>query len=142
MFRYVIAAGTASLLMASAASAQQTQTPEPQAQVEPTQATAADAAAAAAPATQAAPADKSAQVQQFVSAELPKYDGDKSGDLNEGEFSKWALDLRAKAEAEDPNAPKADSAAKAKWAQETFANADSDKDQKLAVAELVTFFAS
>ena len=139
MFRYVIAAGTASLLMASAASAQQTQTPSPATQAAPAQAATTDASAAA---TQAAPVDKNAQVQQFVSAELPKYDGDKSGDHNEGEFSKWALDLRAKAEAEDPNAPKADSAAKAKWAQETFANADSDKDQKLAVAELVTFFAS
>lgn len=122
-------------MMASAASAQEAQT-----QTEtPATATAAPTAPAATAQTQ--PADTQAQVQQLVSAELPKYDADKSGDLNETEFSAWVLELRSNAEKRDPNTPKADAAAKAQWAKDTFASADTNKDQKIDSAEATTYFA-
>lgn len=145
MLRYVIAAGSATLLMASAASAQDTQTAPATAAPTEAQTAPAEAAPTAPPAQDAAapaPADKNAQVQQIVSADLPKYDADKSGDLNETEFSTWVLELRSKSEAGSPDAAKTDAAAKAKWAKEAFAQADTDKDQKLAQSEVVAFFAA
>lgn len=143
MFRNVIVASAASLLMASAASAQQAQTTAEAPTAAPAQtAPAAQTPAAQTPAAQAAPADATAQVQQLVKTELPKYDADKSGALSEKEFTAWVMELRTKAEAGDPNAPKADATAKAEWAKAAFAKADANKDQKADSGEVAAFFAA
>lgn len=136
MFRHFIAAGTVTLMMASAASAQQTQTPA-ESPAPAAQTTSAQAAPA-----QATPADTNAQVQKLVKAELPKYDTDKSGALSETEFTAWVMELRSKAEAGDPNAPKADAAAKAEWAKAAFAKADANQDKKADAGEVAAFFAA
>lgn len=144
MLLHFIAVGTASLMMTSAASAQQTQTPTEA----PATAPVAEPATPATPASPAQPpaqsakqnADTTAQVQQLVSTEFPKFDTDKSGDLSEAEFTKWVMDLRSKAEEGDPNAPKADAVAKAQWAKNAFAKADSNKDQKADQSEMTVFF--
>ena len=143
MFRNVIVASAASLLVASAASAQQAQTPAETPAAAPAQtAPATGAAPAQAAPAQAAPADAAAQVQQLVKTELPKYDADKSGALNEKEFTSWVMELRSKAEAGDPNAPKADAAAKAEWAKAAFAKADANQDKKADAGEVAAFFAA
>ena len=139
MFRYLTTAGAATLMMASAASAQQTQAP---AEAPATQTAPAQTAPAQKAPAQATPADTQAQVQQLVKAELPKYDADKSGDLSETEFTAWVMELRSKAEAGDPNAPKADAAAKAEWAKAAFAKADANQDKKADAGEVAAFFAA
>lgn len=136
-----IAVSSAALLAATPVFAQTTAPATPPAEAAPAQTEAAPAQEsapaqdAAAPA-QAAPAGN--QVQQIVAAEFPTYDADKSGDLNETEFQAWVVALRDK----DPAAAAKplDDAGKAKFAKEIFAKADTNKDKKIAEAEMVAFF--
>jgi hypothetical protein len=113
---------------------------------EATQAAPVDAAAAttqptpAAPTAEAAPAAdaRAASIAKLVEAEFPSYDADKTGDLNQAEFSKWVLALHAKAE-EAQAATAMDEKAKATWAKNAFATADADKSKKISKTELQTF---
>lgn len=92
-----------------------------------------------APATAAPAADaRAATVATIVETEFPTYDADKSGDLNQPEFSKWVLALHAKAEASQA-ATAMDEKAKVTWAKNAFATADVDKSKKVSKAELNTF---
>lgn len=79
------------------------------------------------------------QVTALVETEFPSYDADKTGELSRSEFSTWVLALQAKASEVDVNAKKMDDAAKAKWAKDAFASADTDKSKKISKAEVVKF---
>ncbi|ODU19746.1 MAG: hypothetical protein ABS87_13305 [Sphingomonas sp. SCN 67-18] len=103
------------------------------------------AEAAPAPVEQAAPVDAAAQTAQpaakadvaaVVAAEFPTYDADKSGDLDQAEFSKWLIALKTQAEAgkATQSADELD-----KWAGAAFAQADADKSSKVSQAELTSF---
>lgn len=135
-----IAVASATLLAATPVLAQ-TATPPAEPAPAPTEAAPAQPAPAA-PAQDAAQPAQAApstdQVQQIVAAEFPTYDTDKSGDLNETEFQTWVVALRDK----DPAAAAKplDDAGKAKFAKEIFAKADTNKDKKIAEAEMVAFF--
>lgn len=93
----------------------------------------ADSSAAQAPVAQ----DRSAQVAKVVDAEFPVYDANKTGDLEQPEFNKWVLALHAASN--DPNAKAMDEAAKAKWATDAFASADTDKNKKISKTEISKF---
>ncbi|MCC5611645.1 hypothetical protein LC612_34160 [Nostoc sp. CHAB 5834] len=92
-----------------------------------------------APTTAAAPAaePREVTVAKLVDAEFPVYDADKSGELEEPEFSKWLLALHAAG----GDAKAMDDAAKAKWAKDGFSAADADKSQKISQAEMNKFLA-
>ena len=90
-----------------------------------------------APATAAAPAPREQQVAQLVEAEFPAYDADKSGDLEEPEFTKWLLALHAAGG--DAKSKSMDQAAKLKWAKDGFAAADADKSNKISKTEMSKF---
>lgn len=93
-----------------------------------------------APSAQPAPAaePREVTVAKLVDAEFPTYDADKSGELEEAEFSKWLLALHAAGG--DPAKAK-DEAAKMKWAKDGFAAADADKSKKISKAEMNKFLA-
>ncbi|WP_337829339.1 hypothetical protein [Pseudonocardia sp. TMWB2A] len=134
-----IAVTSAAVLAATPVLAQTATPPAEPAPAAPAQAEPASPAAPAQDAAQPAQAAPAAdQVQQIVAAEFPTYDTDKSGDLNETEFQTWVVALRDK----DPAAAAKplDDAGKAKFAKEIFAKADTNKDKKIAQAEMVAFF--
>lgn len=93
-----------------------------------------EATVAPAPAADA----KAATVTQLIETEFPSYDADKSGDLNQGEFSKWVLALHSKAE-QAQAATAMDAKAKATWAKNAFVTADADKSKKISKTELNAF---
>ena len=107
------------------------ETVEAQPMAEPTPAT------APAPAPAAAPQSREQQVTQLVEAEFPAYDADKSGDLEEPEFTKWLLALHAAGG--DAKSAAMDQNAKLKWAKDGFAAADADKSKKISKAEMSKF---
>ena len=92
---------------------------------------------APAPAPAAAPQSRELQVTQLVEAEFPAYDADKSGDLEEPEFTKWLLALHAAGG--DAKSAAMDQNAKLKWAKDGFAAADADKSKKISKAEMSKF---
>lgn len=96
-----------------------------------------EAMVAPAPAATAADA-KAATVAQIIETEFPNYDADKSGDLNQGEFSKWVLALHSKAE-QAQAATAMGTKARAIWAKNAFATADADKSKKISKVELKAF---
>jgi hypothetical protein len=98
-------------------------------------------AVAPAPAADPAPATESraATVAKLVDAEFPAYDANQNGELDEPEFSKWLLALHAAGG--DASSKAMDDAAKAKWAKDGFAAADTDKSQKVSKAEMNKFLA-
>ena len=81
---------------------------------------------------------KAATVTQLIEIEFPSYDVDKSGDLNQSEFSKWVLALHSKAE-QAQAATAMDTKAKMTWAKNAFATADADKSKKVTKVELNAF---
>lgn len=81
---------------------------------------------------------REANVAKVVETEFPTYDADKNGELSQPEFATWVLALHAKAE-EAGGAAKKDGAAKAKWAKDAFATADTDKNKKVSKAEIGKF---
>jgi hypothetical protein len=87
-----------------------------------------------APSTTAEP--REVTVQKLVDAEFPVYDANKNGNLEAAEFSNWVLALYDASG--DANAPK-DAAAKAKWAKNAFATADSDKNKIVTKSEMNIF---
>jgi hypothetical protein len=89
------------------------------------------------PAPAAAPQSRELQVTQLVEAEFPAYDADKSGDLEEPEFTKWLLALHAAGG--DAKSAAMDQNAKLKWAKDGFAAADADKSKKISKAEMSKF---
>jgi hypothetical protein len=100
-------------------------------------------AAEPAPVTEPAPApaaeSRAATVTKLVDAEFPAYDANQNGELDEPEFSKWLLALHAAGG--DASSKAMDDAAKAKWAKDGFAAADTDKNQKVSKAEMNKFLA-
>jgi len=89
------------------------------------------------PATPATPASASAQVSAVINSEFPVYDADKSGELNEAEFSKWLVALKTKElETTGKTMPQADLTA---WASAAFASADTDKSTMVSKPELTRF---
>jgi hypothetical protein len=92
---------------------------------------------APAPAPAAAPQSRAQQVTQLVEAEFPAYDADKSGDLEEPEFTKWLLALHAAGG--DAKSAAMDQNTKLKWAKDGFAAADADKSKKISKAEMSKF---
>lgn len=85
------------------------------------------------PAADAQP-DAKANVAAVVESEFDTYDSDKSGDLNEQEFSTWLIALKTQAEGE-----KAKATDLQKWASAAFAQADADNSKAVSPAELTTF---
>lgn len=98
-------------------------------------ATSADPTAPTTPATTAATSPQTPS--EILSAEFPTYDGDKSGDLNRQEFSKWMLALREKSA--KPDEKKKTQAELDTWAGTAFKEADTDKNKKVTQAELGVF---
>lgn len=89
------------------------------------------------PATPATPASAAAQVSAVINSEFPVYDADKSGELNEAEFSKWLVALKTKElETTGKTMPQADLTA---WASAAFASADTDKSTMVSKPELTRF---
>ena len=101
-----------------------------------------------APAGEAAPQQGTATQQQsqqattvdvgaVVDSEFPTYDSDKSGDLNQEEFSAWMTTLK-KAEAATTGQSLGDQDIAA-WAGAAFTMADKDKSKAVSKTELVTY---
>lgn len=89
------------------------------------------------PATPATSASAAAQVSAVINSEFPVYDADKSGELNEAEFSKWLVALKTKElETTGKTMPQADLTA---WASAAFASADTDKSTMVSKPELTRF---
>ncbi|WP_414903173.1 EF-hand domain-containing protein [Sphingomonas flavalba] len=86
------------------------------------------------PAAEAQPAAAKANVAAVVESEFDTYDTDKSGDLNEQEFSTWLIALKTQAEGD-----KAKATDLQKWASAAFAQADADNSKAVSPAELTTF---
>jgi hypothetical protein len=133
---------TLSAVLGLAATPALAQQAEPMAPAAPTPQSAPEAPAEPAPPADpaAAPsnADREAKVAQLVDTEFPTYDADKNGELSQAEFSKWVMALHSKAEASGGTAKK-DPAAKEKWAQDAFAQADADRSKKISKAEMSKF---
>lgn len=135
---------TASSLIALAAIPAIAQQSDPMAPPSPADATGtveaqpvAEPAPEPAPAPAATPQTREQQVAQLVDAEFPAYDADKSGDLEEPEFTKWLLALHAAGG--DAKSKAMDQTAKLKWAKDGFAAADTDKSKKISKAEMSKF---
>lgn len=94
----------------------------------------ADSATTAQPAPSAAPATTT-QIAQIVEQEFPTYDGDKNGELNEGEFAAWMKKLRS---ATEPGIDTESEAVKT-WVGQAFAAADADKSTGVNKTELTGF---
>jgi hypothetical protein len=96
---------------------------------------------------QAAPAKDSAQsgnatpattsVESIVDAEFPAYDANKSGQLEQPEFTKWMVALK---EQEIKSTGKALPAAEVTaWANGAFTSADADSNAAVTKAELIKY---
>jgi len=100
-----------------------------------------DAAAAtpgqADPTAAAASANAPAQVASIVESEFPVYDADKSGQLDQNEFSKWILALKDQ-EMKSTGKTMPQQELKA-WASSAFTTADADKSSTVTKAELTTY---
>ena len=81
-----------------------------------------------------APANHKDAVAAVVQSEFATYDTDKSGDLNEPEFSGWLIALKTQSDGE-----KAKPADLKKWAETAFAQADTDHSKAVSPAELTAF---
>ncbi|MGE4429865.1 MAG: EF-hand domain-containing protein [Sphingobium sp.] len=108
--------------------AQQTQPAQPAQPAQPGQ-----------PAQSAQPAQpaQANQVAAIIESEYPVYDADKSGELDQAEFSKWILalkqqEMQATGKAMAPEELTA-------WAAAAFQNADADKNGTVSRAELTTY---
>ncbi|MGB5077213.1 MAG: EF-hand domain-containing protein [Sphingorhabdus sp.] len=94
------------------------------------------------PATTSGPAQpatetRAATVTRIVESEFPEYDANKSGVLEQAEFTKWMLAL---AIASTPNkTAEMDEAGKNKWAKGAFVLADSDQSTSVSKTEMNKF---
>lgn len=83
------------------------------------------------------PANATNQVAAVVDSEFPVYDADKSGALEQPEFSKWILALKAQEmKSTGTTMPQAELTA---WASAAFATADADKSASVTKAELTSY---
>lgn len=81
--------------------------------------------------------DTKAQVAAVVETEFPAYDADKSGQLEEAEFSKWILALK---EQEMKSSGKAMNKAElTSWASNAFMTADIDRNAAVTKDELTRY---
>ena len=81
---------------------------------------------------------RTAYIGRLVDAGFPAYDIDKSGGLTAPEFAQWVLALYAKAE--DANvATRMDGKAKAVYAKNAFATADTDNSKIVSKTEIYSF---
>jgi hypothetical protein len=86
-----------------------------------------------APPTDTAPppaAAPSPSVADVVTADFPKYDKDKSGELSKAEFSTWISEAKAQGGGTAPDK---------KALGEAFMKADSDKNKTVSASELTSF---
>ncbi len=85
-----------------------------------------------APPTDAAPPSSasSSAIADAVSADFPKYDTDKSGELSKTEFGTWISEARAKAGGKVPDK---------KSLGDAFVKADVDNSKTVSAAELTSF---
>ena len=77
-------------------------------------------------------------IARLVDTGFPAYDADKSGGLTQPEFAQWVLALYATAEAANV-ATRMDSKAKAIYAKNAFATADTDKSKNVSKSEIYSF---
>mgnify|MGYP003630376378 CR=1 FL=1 len=125
---------TTALAVAAPATAQQTMTPDaatpqtaPMTPVQPETTT-------PQPAT---PASPGAAVATIVDTEFPAYDTDSDGALNQTEFSRWMVALKAQeTKATGQTLPAEQVTA---WANGAFTTADVDKNMMISKPELVTY---
>lgn len=94
------------------------------------------AATAQQPANQAQQSS-SVDVAAVVDSEFPTYDADKSGELNQAEFSTWMTTLK-KAEIATTGQKLADNEITT-WAGAAFTVADKDKSTNVSKTELVSY---
>ncbi len=94
---------------------------------EPTPPAPPSAPAADAPPPAAAPA---ASLADTISADFPKYDTDKSGELSKAEFSTWISEARSASGGTTPDK---------EALSEAFVKADADKNKTVSAAELTSF---
>lgn len=85
-----------------------------------------------APPSDAAPpaSAPSASIADAVSADFPKYDKDKSGELSKAEFGAWISEAKTKGGGAAPDK---------KALGEAFMKADSDSSKTVSAAELTSF---
>lgn len=89
------------------------------------------------PTAAAASANAPAQVASVVESEFPVYDADKSGQLDQNEFSRWMLALKDQEMKSTGKAmPQQELTA---WASSAFTTADADKSSTVTKAELTQY---
>lgn len=81
--------------------------------------------------------DQASQVAAIIESEYPVYDADKSGELDQAEFSKWILALKQQ-EMQATGKTMAPDELTA-WAAAAFQSADADKNGTVSRAELTTY---
>jgi hypothetical protein len=71
-----------------------------------------------------------AALEEKINADFPKYDKDKSGELNKSEFSTWISEARTNAGGEAPDT---------KTLGDAFLKADTDSNKTVSAKELASF---
>jgi Ca2+-binding EF-hand superfamily protein len=84
---------------------------------------------AAPPPAPEAPAPAAA-LEEKITADFPKYDKDKSGELNKSEFSTWISEAKANAGGDAPDK---------KALSDAFLKADTDSSKTVSAKELTSF---
>jgi hypothetical protein len=91
----------------------------------------------AATATPSAPANPAASVASIVDSEFPAYDGNKDGQLDQAEFSRWMVALKTQEmKATGASLPAEQVTA---WASGAFTTADKDKSTSVSKPELISY---
>lgn len=144
MLRILMTGAVLALAAPALAQDQQTADPAatPDAAATPYPATTPDAAATpspeqADPTAATATANDPSQVASVVETEFPVYDADKSGQLDQNEFSKWILALKEQ-EMKSTGQTMAQAELTA-WASSAFTTADADKNSNVTKEELTQY---
>ena len=129
----------AAMIAAAPAIAQQVQPADPAMPAQPAESSALPSTPDSDPAAAAAQANPAAtsQIASVIDAEFPVYDADKSGELEEAEFSKWLIALK---QLELKSTGKTMAQAElTTWASSAFATADVDQSAAVTKTELTRY---
>lgn len=89
------------------------------------------------PGAPAAPANPTASVASIVDSEFPAYDANSDGQLDQSEFSRWMVALKAQEMKATGSQLPADQVTA--WANGAFTTADTDKNTSISKPELVSY---
>lgn len=85
----------------------------------------------------AAPENPAAAVASIVDTEFPAYDGNKDGQLDQSEFSRWMVALKDQEMKATGKTLPADQVSA--WASGAFTTADKDKSVSISKPELISY---